>query len=479
MNALSKTLIALLLAALSLCGACAVWAGASLYAGERVYETLQALAKQPEQNAGMRFANLQHTKGWFSSAGQIELHMQEECEAPSTSPLVLLVNYQVSHVVLPTAWVRFDWQVQPLGDAGQTFAELFGAHAQLAGRGSVTLFGEVQSDFALPRMLAQRGRESIELSPSQGEIRWGEQSLALQWHADNMRVQSIGQEVRFEQLAIAMDLSHRQRGIGTTQLTLQKIESPLANAQGLRVLSRVNEHADRLDMQLMPSIDRVDVLGVVAQDLVLELALRDLHAPSVETMSRIAGETCGLQQMQADEAAQLRHALRALLHQGFTFEIARIAGKVGDGALDGRLVFRWLPTPADQTQRLPLAQLLQTSAHLRLTGQALDAEQRQLAILFGLGQATPNGLECSVEYADGVLRANGRLLDASTVQRVLAQADQELQQLLDRAITPIAPGSPEMAPPQTAPPAPTPNEPLIPSTPPTSPVTRLELPAVS
>ena len=142
-------------------------------------------------------------------------------------------------------------------------------------------------------------------------------------------------------------------------------------------------------------------------------------------------------------------------------------------------MFRWLPTPADQTQRLPLAQLLQTSAHLRLTGQALDAEQRQLAILFGLGQATPNGLECSVEYADGVLRANGRLLDASTVQRVLAQADQELQQLLDRAITPIAPGSPEMAPPQTAPPAPTPNEPLIPSTPPTSPVTRLELPAVS
>ena len=124
------------------------------------------------------------------------------------------------------------------------------------------------------------------------------------------------------------------------------------------------------------------------------LAVRDLHAPSIETVSRIAGETCGLQHMQADEAAQLRHALRALLYQGFTFEIARIAGKVGEGALDGRLVFRWLPTPVDQTQLLPLAQLMQTSARLRLTGQALDADA---AFDLGLITSKPDDIDWADE----------------------------------------------------------------------------------
>jgi hypothetical protein len=74
------------------------------------------------------------------------------------------------------------------------------------------------------------------------------------------------------------------------------------------------------------------------KDLTLEMAIRDVDKRSIETISRLAGDTCGLQNMTADEDETFRKALRTLLVQGFSFGVPKLAGTVGKGSLEGKLM---------------------------------------------------------------------------------------------------------------------------------------------
>ena len=83
-----------------------------------------------------------------------------------------------------------------------------------------------------------------------------------------------------------------------------------------------------------------------------------VHAQSIETIGQVLGDTCGIEHATADETTRLRTALRTLMARGFTLGIARIAGTVGGGSLEGQLHVELKPTAGGDNAPILLARVL-------------------------------------------------------------------------------------------------------------------------
>jgi Flp pilus assembly protein TadD len=214
-------------------------------------------------------------------------------------------------------------------------------------------------------------------------------------------------------------------------LGVDKLSTSGGGFDGLKVSSQVTEHGDRLDMVLSYGVQNASVAGQTAKNLSLEMALKDVHAASFETISRVASDSCGLQNLTTDEDSRVRSAVRTLLASGLSMGIPKLAGTVGEGSLDGQLSIDLMATKGDAGGAVALAKLLKSSGKLTLSGNVLNANQKQMAVAMGVATETPKGLEAAYEYVDGIFKANGRVFDAGKVQTVLASADQEINRFLN------------------------------------------------
>jgi len=124
--------------------------------------------------------------------------------------------------------------------------------------------------------------------------------------------------------------------MSTTDVTLQ----------GLRVSSETTERGDRLDSRVTESVRSAQFLGQNLKDLVLEAEVKGLHTASVQTLSKVFSESCGLQNATADEKLQMRTALKKLLLAGFSVGIPKLQGSGNEGGLDGNLVLTLAPRRA-------------------------------------------------------------------------------------------------------------------------------------
>ncbi len=446
MNSSGKT-VALASAAVAALGA--AWIGTGVYGAHVAERELRALTSHASARDGFRLMNLKHDRGILSSTGTVDVRLEDQCgdAGAGEAPLTLQVSYTMRHLVLPGSLMRFDWTLAPTGAAGASFAKTFGGNTTLQGDGSVAMNGDVRSSLSLPE-LAVSGAESVQVAPSTGRIAWGANTFALDWKTDRIVARGHGQALELQQLVLAMDLKNRKLGTGTASLSIDKLSTELGTAEGFRVASEVVEHGDRLDMKFTPSLRNVSVAGQTARDLVLEIGVTGVHAKSIETVGQILGDTCGLEHATANETATLRSALRTLMARGFTLGIPRIAGSIGNGSLDGSLQVELKPTAGGDSAPILLARVLRSQGQITLKGDVVDAEQKQMVLAMGVATEVPGGLQAGYEYADGVLKANGRSFDAGGMQAALAQADQVLNAFLssNEAVALALRSAPEPAP---------------------------------
>jgi Flp pilus assembly protein TadD/uncharacterized protein YdgA (DUF945 family) len=406
------------------------WLAASVYGAHRAESEIRALVQRPAAAGGPRLSHLQHERGFLSSRGSVQVQLQGQCDGSAQVPdsAALQVNYQLSHAILPTSLMRLDWTLKPLGEAGEAFAKAFGAQTSLQGSGALSLGGELSSSLTLPELQLRDGPRAVQMSPTTGSLRWGAQSMAAQWKTERLVIRGGGHALEAQQIAVDIDLKNRHRGIGTVAFGIDRLATGEGSAEGFKLMGEATEQGERVNMRFTPSLKRLSAAGQTAQDLALELAAKDLHAPSLEVIGKILGEACSLDNTTADEQKRLRDAVRTLVSQGFSLGIEKLAGKVGDGAVDGQLMVQLQAGAANAP--VALARLLKASGQLTLTGAAVKPEQKDFLLGMGVAEAVPNGLRASFSYADGLLKANGRAFDGGQAQVALAQADRQINSFL-------------------------------------------------
>ncbi|OYT88994.1 MAG: hypothetical protein CFE46_00735 [Burkholderiales bacterium PBB6] len=463
--------------------AAAGWLGASVVVGQRAESALKQLQAAPTQpGGGLRITRLSHERGLIGSKGQLELSFEPGCaaEAGADEPVTMKVDYTMSHLVLPTSLTRFDWQAAPSGTSADEFKALFGSASALTGAGAVTLGGALRTDMALPELSVSRAGEAMQMSPSKGFITVKDKAFAFGWKVDRLVTRGNGEAVEMKDMAIDLDLKNRYLGTGTASLTIGNVAIGIGSLEGVSFKSEASENGDRLDMTITPSIKRLQGNGVDLSDLTMELAAKGMDTRSVETLTTVFQATCGLQSMTAAEGKRMRDAAVTLLTRGFSMGIPKLAGKGADGSIQGSMMVELAPAKGGTPS---LAEQLKSSGQLDLTGKLLPQDKRDMAIAMGFAVAQGDGLRASYDYGVGLLKVNGRALDAGSFQAGLKQADMALQTALTQwgsmsnpavAQAPVAapaPAEPAMpaAPAEAPPPAPeaAPAQALAPATPPT------------
>ena len=402
----------------------ATWLGASVMAGRAAADEIGTLARSPGGH-GLQVLALKPEPGLLSSVGTMALRVEDSCgDSRSDEALTLQLQYQLSHLILPGSLLRLSWSLQPTGAAGAAFTKAFGSQAALQGEGDVSFGRELRSSLSLPALSVSEGGRQVRIEPSQGRLRWGAESFGLDWKTGALVARGGGDALELRGIGLEMDIRNRRLGTGTVAFEIGQIATGTGSAEGLRLAAEAVERGDRIDVSVKPSLKRLQAGGQEARDLTLELALRNLHTASLETVNRIVTASCGLQNLTAPESQQLRQAVGTLVAQGLSLAIPRLAGTVGPGSLDGQMTLELKPSGTGKP--VALAQLLRSSGHLLLKGAGLTDDQKRLVLAMGLAREMPEGLRADFAYADGVLKANGRVFDAGGVQTALAAADEQL-----------------------------------------------------
>jgi len=403
--------------------AAAAWVGAGAWAGQQLETELQALQARPAgAGTSVRVSGLKHQRGLLSSSGELDVRLEPGCDAAEgqDEPITLHLNYQASHLPLPTALLRFDWQAQPTGDTGRAFAELFGNVAQLSGRGSVTPGGALRSEMSLPELSVRRAGSALQVAASQGFISVHGKAVGFGWKWPRVMARGDGQAVEMKDVALDLDLSNRFLGTGSAQFAVGTMSTGVGQLEGFTLRSEAREDGDRLDMSLRPAVAKLVAAGQTLEGLALELHVKGLDTHSVETLTTTFSASCGLQAMTANEGKAVRDAVQRLLTRGFSAGIGQLSGRSGEGAIDGQWSVELQPARGAQIR---LAEQLRSSGRLDVGAGLLTPEQRQTLLAMGFAVENAAGLRASYDYADGLLKVNGRTLDAGGFQQTLAEAD--------------------------------------------------------
>lgn len=406
------------------------WLGAGVYGGQRIEAELKALQAAPSGPGGsLRVTALQHERGLLSSRGKIDLQLEPGCDAAEDDdePLTVHLDYQVSHLPLPTSLARFEWQAQPTGDTGETFRQVFGSATRLSGRGAVTVGGALRTEMSLPELSVRRAGSALQVAPSSGFVSFKDKQVGFGWTWPRIVARGDGQAVEMKDAAVDLDLKNRFLGTGTMQLRVASLSTGFGSAEGLSLKSEAAEDGDRLNMSVTPSVAKLVAGGQTAESLALELSIKGMDTRSVETLSTIISDSCGLQALTADEGQKLREAVVTLLTRGFSAGIAQLRGKSAEGSIDGQWTVELQPAKDGQ---IHLATQLRSSGRLDLLGKVITDKQRQMALGRGLAVEQDKGLRASYEYADGLLKVNGRTMDAGGFQEALVLADARIAEQL-------------------------------------------------
>ena len=407
---LTAIIIGLLLAAI-----CA-WLGASIYLGRTTTAAFKkVLAETPRQNA-VRFVNLQHQQGRFSSNGQVEVRFNDLGASPATGTqlVALQLEYRMVNLLLPTSSVRFEWRLRPTGDAGVELNRLFGSELQLSGAGSVGYGGLARSSIAMPELVLREGKDKLQISPSSGSVAWDKTALALAWNTARISIRGEGNALDVQDLSFDAQLTNLRRGTGTLRLGIEKYSTTHGVAQGLAVQATVLEEGDRAAIVIVPTLASLEVAGHKLRNLGLELAVRGLDQSSIDTLSAVAEDSSDFQNLTADERARASVAARKLLDRGFKITASKIAAELGEGSLAGDMQFEVKPADAQTPAPFSIAKRVTASGKLTSTGKVIDGLQRRLLVMLGLATESREGLRAGFEFDAGKLKANGRDYDLTS-----------------------------------------------------------------
>jgi uncharacterized protein YdgA (DUF945 family) len=401
--------------------------GVPWYSSQTMAAALNTLAAQPSKG-DVVLRKLAHEAGLFSSKGSVEVAVQPNCSRDDTQePITFKIEYAVSHLPSWAGLNRFEWKASPLGASDAALSKVLGGQGQLSGKGAITYAGLVQTSMALPEINFARGSEKIQVTPSQGSLAIGKTALQFDWTIDRAVMRANGQALEMKQTSLVLDLNNRAVGTGAIAFEVASLSTGQLSLEGLRISSDTRETGDRLNSNITQSIRSAQFMGQSLKNLKIEAAIKGLHTQSVRTLTTLFGESCGIDNMTADEHKQVRAAVKTLLTSGLSFGIPALKGSSQTGGIDGNMEVALLPAKADN---ISLATQLKSTGQMTLTGNALTPEQKQTALTTGFAREVAGGLQASYDYSAGLLKVSGKALDAGTFQTALVKADEAINAFL-------------------------------------------------
>ena len=389
------------------------WLGASIYVGRTASTIITNLSAKAGQNAAIRVAEVNHKQGLFSSVGQFEIRFNDVAiDAKSGNQMFALqVNYSVENLLLPSSSMRFQWAVKPVGQTGTEFNRLFGSEVKLTGQGKLAYGGKALSTLKLPELAMKQGKELFHLSPSSGNIAWGEKTVALQWKTDRLSSRGDDHALDINGLSFTSDIQNRARGLGTMQFAIDKFSTKQATAESIAVNVAINESNAKLELNVTPTIASLTVAGQKLSDLALEFVVKGLDIASVDTLSAISTDSNDFRNLTADEQSRASGALQNLVTKGFSLGLPKISAKMGTGSVKGDLLIEVSKPAGSTADKFSFAQSVKASGKLEAQGRIIDNTQKRLALLLGIATETREGLRASFQFANGTVRANGKSYD--------------------------------------------------------------------
>ena len=412
------------------------------YSSRTLAAELQALAATHGQGE-LRIRNLVHEAGWLTSKGALDVEWRNQCADNPEGPTVLHLEYNARHLPDMQGLTRLEWAATSGGAAAGAASRWLGG-GKLTGTGWAGYDGNLSTDMQLPELTMNAEGESLQVTPSKGRMLLGPTSLKFDWTFERMALRGNGKALEAKQIALRLDLSNRTVGTGRMAVDIDSMSTSDLTLQGLRLASETTEHAARLDSKVTESVRSLQFMGQNLQDMVLEAEVKGVHTASVQAISKVFGETCGLQNATADERQQLRAAFQKLLASGFSMGIPKLQGRGNEGSLDGKLLITLAPAQGDA---VALANQLSSSGQITIKGKLMPPDQRAFAMSTGYATEVPDGVQAAFEYSTGVLKVSGKTLDGALVQMGLQKLDGWLQAFLDgRSLEPVEEELPVVAP---------------------------------
>lgn len=412
----------------TLAGCVLLWLGINVYAAKRAESWLQEFVAASEKSQSYRLRSLHHQRGVLSSQGYVDVGLIDECGGKYHPEwMTTRLTYHLKHTVFPLALMTIEWSVEPLGKERETFEKLFGGQAKLEGRGKVGLNGDVQSDMRLPEIHWSNNGTRVKVSPSVGSISVGKDTLKLDWHTGKISTQGNGSPVAIDDLRLAVDLASMSRGLGKATFMIDKFGTPDVTANGMRLVTQVLEKAGRMDIDIAPEIKSLAAGGKQFKNLVFDFGIHGLHGESADYLFNLAQTSCNFKKLTQQERDKLHENLRTLVFEGFSLGIGRVKGTVDGGDLDGKWSVTLAKTPGEAFSLIPV---LRSQGELSLAGKDIKQLQKKTLIALGFAQEIPNGVRASYDFADGVLKLNGKVSNAALIDAMLHTVEQQIRDLL-------------------------------------------------
>lgn len=406
----------------------AVWFAVNVYIGKRAEARLLEIVEASHKSNSYRLRNLNHQRGMLASHGYLDLLMVDTCDTRNKPEwLTTRINYRLRHSVFPLALMHIEWSVEPLGQERAAFERLFVGQARLSGQGKVGLTGDVLSDMNLPEIQWAEKGIRLTVSPSTGSVALGDDTLKLDWRTPKISVRGYGAAAAIDGLGMTMDLSSARRGLGRVAFTIDKIGASDFMASSLSLVTQMREQEGRMDIDVTPSMKLLDAGGKKFNDLVLDFGIHGLHNASTEHLLDLAQATCDFRNLTRQEKDILQQHVRTLLFEGFSIGISRLAGSVDGDQLAGKWQMILAKTQGDH---FSLQSVLSSQGELSLSGKNIPLQQKNTIIALGLATATPEGMRASYEFAQGILKVNGKLSHAAWLDTLLNHLDEEIRSLL-------------------------------------------------
>jgi hypothetical protein len=391
----------------------AVWLGASFYSARTTGNYITSLPELYKQNNYMHIKTVEHHQSAFSSEGKFEIRFPNFIPLSDAAPtaLGLIVQYKISNLLMPDSAGRLEWQMTGDNAIDPLLKQLFGQGPTMYGKGFISYGGQRQSSIELSELLFKDSQSTLKLTPLTGMATWDNETLKLKLQSDHLNARTENVVTDWKGMNIDINLSNRVLGLGSYVFSVNKGTSVSSTFEGMKLTKTIGLANERFNLSIVQTIKQYSFDKIKLSDVDQEFFLRDLDKDSVMSISTLLRDVKDANKLTTQERTNLALALRNLFNKGFSFGLPRLVAKLDGGNLQGDLNIEVLKSEAADTA-FSTAQRMRAAGQFTLNGKGgLDSAQQAMALMLGLAVKTPEGLRSSFEFANGVIKANGKTFD--------------------------------------------------------------------
>lgn len=391
----------------------AVWLGASFYSARTTGNYITSLPELYKQNNYMHIKTVEHHQSAFSSEGKFEIRFPNFLPLSDVAPTALgfIIQYKISNLLLPDSAGRLEWRMTGDNTIDPVLKQLFGQGPTVHGKGYISYGGQRHSSVELSELLFKDAQTALKLTPLTGMATWDNETLKLKLKSDHLNARTENVVTDWKGMNIDINLSNRVLGLGSYAFGIDKGSSESSTFEGMKLIKTVALANERFNLSIAQTIKQYSFDKIKLSDVDQEFALRGLDKDSVMSISTILRDVKDANKLTTQERANLALALRNLFNKGFSFGLPRLVAKLDGGNLQGDLNIEVLKSEAADIA-FSTAQRMRAAGQFTLNGKGgLDPAQQATALMLGLAVKTPEGLRSSFEFANGVIKANGKTFD--------------------------------------------------------------------